>query len=183
MTRYREEQGHPCIDVRVPAIENLFDKRDPAPFRDRDLDPGLREYLYESAEDLLSSGAPHLVFWIEKPCDAKTIEEPVRSHFTFELERLDRHRRREVRVGFLTLLLAFALIAAFISVSQLVAWQLSGSFGTALKEAISISGWVLLWRPVELLIYDGLPWRHERRVLRVLLAAPIDVRVGRGATS
>ena len=183
MTRYREEEGHPCVDVRVPAIENLFDKRDPAPFRERDLDPGLREYLFESAEDLLSRGAPRLVFWLEKPCERKTLEEPVRAHFAWELERLERRRRREVRLGFLALLIAFVLIAAFISISQLVAWQLSGGFGAALKEALVISAWVLLWRPVELLVYDGLPWRRERQVIRSLLAAPIEVRVGQGATS
>ena len=181
MTRYREEAGRPCVDVKVPALDNLFDKRDPAPFRERDLDPGLREYLFESAEDLLSRGSPQLVFWVEKPCDPRTLEEPFRAYFTWELERLSRRRRREVQLGFLALLIAFALIAAVISVSQLVSWRLTGGVGAALKEALVISGWVLLWRPVELLVYDGLPWRRERRVLRSLLAAPIDVRVGGAA--
>ncbi|MDP2274699.1 MAG: hypothetical protein Q8N23_05600 [Archangium sp.] len=178
MPRYREEDGQPCVDVRVPAIENLFDKRDPAPFRDRDLDPGLREYLYDSADDLLSQGPPRLVFWLEKPCEPKSLEEPVREHFTYELERLTRGRRRDVRLGFVTLLIAFGLIAFFIGLAQVVALELTNAFGSALKEALTISGWVLLWRPVEVLIYDGLPWRRRRKVLENLLAAPIDVRVG-----
>ncbi len=176
MPRYREEEGQPCVDVRVPAIEHLFDKRDPAPFRDRDLDPGLREYLYESAEDLLSRGPPRLVFWLEKPCERDALEVPVREHFTYELERLTRGRHRDVRLGFVTLLIAFGLIALFIGVAQVVALELPNAFGAALKEALTISGWVLLWRPVEVLIYDGLPWRHRRKVLQNLLAAPVFVR-------
>lgn len=176
MPRYREEEGRPCVDVRVPAIENLFDKRDPAPFRERDLDPSLREYLVESTEDLLSRGPPRLVFWLEKPCEKAALEEPVRAHFNYELERLVRSRRREVRMGYVALLIAFALITLFISLAQLVPKELTTSFGAALKETLIISGWVLLWRPVEVLIYDGLPWRRRRAVLRNVLAAPIEVR-------
>jgi hypothetical protein len=176
MPRYREEDGRPCVDVRVPAIENLFDKRDPAPFRERDLDPSLREYLVESAEDLLSRGPPRLVFWLEKPCAPNELEEPVRAHFNYELERLTRNRHRDVRLGYVALLIAFSLIALFISLAQFVAAELTTPFGAALKETLIISGWVLLWRPVEVLIYDGLPWRRRRAVLRNLLVSPIDVR-------
>ena len=183
MPRDREEEGRPCVDVRVPAIENLFDKRDPAPFRERDLDPGLRDYLLESAEDLLSRGPPRLVFWLEKPCQAGELEEPVRAHFTYELERLERHRRRQVKLGYVALLIAFGLIATFISLAQLLAHELTSTLGAALKETLIISGWVLLWRPVEVLVYDGLPWRRQRKVLRHLLAAPVDVRAALSAAA
>jgi len=182
MPRYREEQGVPCVDVRVPALENLFDKRDPAPFRERDLDPGLREYLVESAEDLLSRGAPRLVFWLERPCEPQAVEVPLRAHFAYELERIERHRRRDVRLGLISLLIAITFIAAFISAAQLVGKDTS-TFGVALKEVLTISGWVLLWRPAEVLIYDGLPWRRQRAVLKSVLSAPIEVREGRGAAS
>lgn len=179
MPRYREEDGRSCVDVRVPTIENLFDRRDPAPFRERDLDPGLSAYLFDSTEDLISHGPPRLVFWLEKPCTVEEIEEPLRAHFNYELERHVRKRHRELREGSVTLVLAFALIALFISASQFVGARLTGTLGIALKEALIISGWVLLWRPVEVLLYDGIPWRRRRRVLRNLLAAPIDVRAAK----
>jgi len=104
-SRYRLEDGEACIDVRVGTFQHLFDNRDPAPFRERALDPGLSEYLVDSAEDLLGAG---------------------------------------------------------------------------LKEGLVISSWVVMWRPVEILIYDWIPIRHERRVASKLLEAPIDVRVGSG---
>ena len=177
MPRYREENGQACVDVRVPTIEHLFDKRDPAPFRDRDLDPGLHEYLIESAEDLLARGPPRLVFWVEKPCELEALEVPVREHLTYELERLIRGRHRDVQLGLITMLIAFGFIALFIGLAQVVSLELTNAFGKALKEVLTISGWVLLWRPVEVLIFDGLLWRRRRKVLRNLLAAPIDVRV------
>jgi len=43
-----------------------------------------------------------------------------------------------------------------------------------------IASWVVMWRPVDVLIYDWIPTRHERRVATKLLEAPIEVRVGPG---
>ena len=53
--RYRVDAGAHCIDVRLTSIEQLFDNRDPAPFRSRDLDPDLLEYLVAAGEDLLAA--------------------------------------------------------------------------------------------------------------------------------
>lgn len=36
--RYRREEGAVCIDLRLRSERQLFDLRDPAPFRERDLD-------------------------------------------------------------------------------------------------------------------------------------------------
>ena len=36
------------------------------------------------------------------------------------------------------------------------------------------------WKPVEVLVYDWIPWRRDRRVLRALLAAPVEMRPGPG---
>jgi hypothetical protein len=37
---YRVEDGKVCIDIRVRTARQLFDLRDPAPFRERDWDQG-----------------------------------------------------------------------------------------------------------------------------------------------
>lgn len=45
-------------------MEQLFDNRDPAPFRDRDLDPGLVEYLLDGARDLASVTPLGVEIWL-----------------------------------------------------------------------------------------------------------------------
>ena len=37
-SRYREEDGVACIDILLVNILQLFDRRDPSPFREKDLD-------------------------------------------------------------------------------------------------------------------------------------------------
>lgn len=180
VSRYRVEDGEPCIDLRITSAEQLFDNRDPAPFRERDLDPDLVEYLLEAGDDLVSHDSIRLVFWLEKPGQPAEIEAAVRAHFQYELDRLDRRRRRQRRSGQLSLLLGVVLIVALLSLAQLVASLVPGSVGAALREGLVISSWVVMWRPVQILVYDWIPVRRERRVMRRLLEARIDVRSGRG---
>jgi hypothetical protein len=178
--RYRTENGEHVIDVRIGALEQLFDNRDPAPFRERDLDPDLVEYLIAAGEDLAPLGRFRLVFWLEKPCQPGEIEEACRAHFEYEIDRLDRTRRRVRRSGQLALVIAVLIITLLLSLSQLVARVVPGQLGAGLKEGLVISSWVVMWRPVEVLIYDGIPWRRERRVMRRVLEAPIEIRAGKG---
>src|SRR5512132_2113092 len=96
-SRYRIENEEPIIDGRVASVERLFDNRDPAPFRARDLDPSLIEYLIGAAEDLVGSDRLRVVFWIEKPCEPGEIDAAFHAHFEYELDRLRRDRRRQLR--------------------------------------------------------------------------------------
>ena len=175
-SRYRVEDGVPCIDVKVESVERLFDFRDPAPFRGRDLDPGLVEYLRDAAEDLSRHASFRVVFWLERPCRPTEIEESFRAHFRYVLDRLRHQRREQRRTGHVALLLAVVLMAALMALTQLVGNTIPGSLGVGLKEGLVILSWIVLWRPVEVLIYDGIPVRRERKVVSKLLCAPIDVR-------
>jgi predicted flavoprotein YhiN len=49
-----------------------------------------------------------------------------------------------------------------------------------LREGLIIFAWVVMWRPVDMLIYDWIPLRRERRVLSRLRSAPVEVRTGKG---
>jgi len=178
--RYRREDGKPCVDVRIASLDHLFDNRDPAPFRERDLDPALVEYLHGIGHDATVRNGFRNVFWLERTCQPGVIESAYRAHFECALDRLDRRRRRARRAGQIALLLGAGLIIVLMALSQLAVQTVPGSLGAALREGLVISSWVVLWRPVELLIYDWIPVWDERRIMRRLLAAPIDVRAGCG---
>ncbi len=172
-----------AIDIRIGAVEQLFDNRDPAPFRERDLDPDLVEYLIDAAEDLAPSGPFRIVFWFTGPKPPEDVAPAFRAHFEYELERLERHRRRQRRTGTVALILGAGLLVALLSVAQLLARFPGGSVREAIREGLVILSWVALWRPVDTLIYDWLPVRRQRRLMTCLHSAPIDVRTGKGPTT
>jgi len=176
--RYRTEGDEPTIDVRVATVEQLFDNRDPAPYRARDLDPSLVEYLTGAAEELLGTPRMRVVFWLERPCSPREIDAAYHAHFEYELARLRRNRRRQIRTGWVALAIAVVSIIALLALGELVTRAVKGTLGSALKEGLVISGWVLMWRPVEVLVYESIPWRRERRVLRRLIDATLEMRSG-----
>ncbi len=49
---FTQAQGHVLIEVRLSRLAQLFHNLDPAPFREKDLDPDAEAYLVESAEEI-----------------------------------------------------------------------------------------------------------------------------------
>ena len=174
--RYRTENGETIIDVRLSALDRLFDNRDPAPFRERDLDPDLVEYLIDSARDLGSARPIRIVFSIAEPCPPDEVENAVRAHFDYEIERAARRRREQLRTGWIALAIAAVAVIGLTGLGEVTEDALEGTLGAGIREALTISGWVLMWRPIDVLIYEAIPWRRERRILRALRGAAIDVR-------
>lgn len=178
--RYRLENGQPCIDVRINSIDQLYDNRDPAPFRERDLDPGLGEYLYDASEDLRGHGLFRIVFWLDSSPPPGELEQALQSHFADWRERLRRKGRLRRRTGYIALLLAVILLVTLLSLAHFLSGILVGAIGAGVREGLVIAGWVVMWRPVEVLIYDWIPASHELKNVSRLLQAPIDVRAGSG---
>jgi hypothetical protein len=173
---YRTENGDAILDVRVSTLDRLFDNRDPAPFRERDLDPDLVEYLVDSARDIGTSQRMRIVFWIAEPCPPEEVKAAVQTHFDYEIDRATRLRREHRRTGWVALLIAAIAVVGLTGLGGFVANAIDGTLGAGLREALLISGWVLMWRPIEVLVYDGIPFRRERGILRALREAAIEVR-------
>ena len=179
-SRYRREDSQPILDIRVSNIERLFDNRDPAPFRERDLDPDLVEYVLLAGEDLYPYDSYKVVFWVETPCQPKEIDDAFHAHFEYELERIDRQRSRHRRTGLVSLVFALVAIVALAGIAQLIGRLTQHWIAAGIKEGLIISSWVLMWKPIEVLVYDWIPWRRERKVIRKLLAMTLETRIGKG---
>lgn len=80
--RYRVEGTHTCIDISLHTAQQLFDWRDPAPFRERDLDEDAADYIYAAATDIPRERPLKLVLVLEQPLgpslSASVIETAVR---------------------------------------------------------------------------------------------------------
>jgi hypothetical protein len=166
------------LEVRILNVEQIFDNRDPAPFRERDLDPDFVDYLVDGVRDLGTAKPIRIIVWLEQACPPGQIDEAVHGYFEQALARIDRSRREQVRSGGIALAIAGVAIVVLTGLGQLVAMTIPNPLGAGLQTALEISGWVFMWRPIEVLIYDGIPVRRERRVLRAIRTASIDVRVG-----
>ena len=187
MSRYRIEDGRAEIDLKIQRTAQLFDGRDPAPFRERDLDEDAVDYLVAAAEEIGSRVPLRVVVWIAEPAVDSTAAEPasemirgaMASHFGWALERLARDVRLHFRRAQLALLLGLGVLSLFLTLAQLTLRLPDGALRQVLREGLVIIGWVAMWRPIELLLYDWWPQLHQRRQLRRLQEAEVVVHEGR----
>lgn len=181
-TRYRVEDGRWCIDLEVRHSRQLFDTRDPAPFRERDLDADAVQYLLTSAQEIPRARPMAVVVTIsEEPeprLPAAVIVEAVRSHFLYEGEQIERRLREHLRRGQLILGVGLTALVVFLTLAELASSLPLGQAREIVREGLVITGWVAMWRPLEVLLYDWWPLIDERRRVRRMLAAPVSIRYG-----
>ncbi|HKR85777.1 MAG TPA: hypothetical protein VJS37_16580, partial [Terriglobales bacterium] len=69
------------------------------------------------------------------------------------------------------------VLALAIALGDFLASLLKGHrIGEILRESLTIGGWVSMWRPLEVFLYDWWPIRNEARLSDRLAAMPIRIR-------
>lgn len=165
------------IDVHVPELGQFFDHLDPSPLASRDLDPRTERFIVDSAKDLPRDAALGLVVHVEQPAaDTAFLEEAVHRHFRQQAASARRRLRELLRRARFSLVIGIAFLAVALTASKLAEnWLDPGGMLEVLRESLSIAGWVAMWRPMELLLYDWWPIRAEVRLFDRLAAMPVRV--------
>lgn len=157
------------IEVRVAELKQLFNSLDPTPFLERDLDPKAEEFIAGWARELHADAALCLIVHVDRPAaspdETTVLRDAIREFFKQRAVVTRRRLRQLLRVGRTSLLIGLAFLAASIAIGDLVASLMSaGRFGGIFRESLLIGGWVAMWRPLEVFLYDWWPIRAEARL-------------------
>jgi hypothetical protein len=152
------------IRLRVREVRQLFDTLDPAPFLERDLDDRMAEYVETCAAEIPMHLPLRLVVHLPKEQiqvgQQETVQTALGRHYQHQAD-LVRHRfRRMMREGRRSLLIGLLALAACMLIAD-VASDSSWRSARVLGEGLVIGGWVAMWRPIEILLYDWWPLRRE----------------------
>lgn len=166
-----------AIQVRIYELRQLFNSIDPSPFRERDLDPDCEEFIVAWAREMPPDRELSVEIRLEReqpPAElAADVPTAVRSHFARAASLEDLRRRRITREGRLSLVIGLVLLVLCLSTATLVPVDALGTPGGILRESLVIAGWVVMWRPLEMLLYGIWPVVRERRLLERLAAAEV----------
>lgn len=169
------------IEVHVAELKQLFNSIDPSPFRNRDLDPKAEEFIVAWAKDLGRDARPALVVDLDRPAglpdEAAVLRDSV--HEFFRQRALgQRHRLRDLmRVGRTSLAIGLVVLASAVAAGNFVARLMKGTgIGEILRETLAIGGWVSMWRPLEIFLYDWWPILKEAQLSDRLAAMPVRIR-------
>ena len=157
------------IEVHVGELKQLFDAIDPSPFRDRDLDPKAAEFIVGWAKDLPHDASLALVVDLDREAglldEAAVLRDAIHECFRHRAEAYRQRLRELFRVGRTSLATGLLALAGAIALGDFLATLMKGSrIGEILRESLTIGGWVSMWRPLEVFLYDWWPIRNEARL-------------------
>lgn len=167
-----------AVELHLRDVGQLFDSRDPYPFYERDLDPAAEEYIVASAHELCQQRPSAIVVYLDRPGsepdEQHTLEEAVQRHFARRRQLASRQLRELMRRGWISLIIGLAFLSALLIASEAVARSMEpGPLATALRESLVIGGWVAMWKPLEIFLYDWWPIVGERRMFAILSRLPL----------
>jgi hypothetical protein len=169
------------IEVHVGELKQIFNAIDPSPFRDKDLDPKAEKFIVGWAKELPRDAALALVVDLDReaglPDEAAVLRDAIHEFFTQRAQAYGRRLRELFRVGRTSLLIGLVALTSAIALGDFLAALMKGSrIGEIVRESLTIGGWVSMWRPLEIFLYDWWPIRSETRLSERLAAMPVRIR-------
>jgi hypothetical protein len=157
------------IELRVREASHLFDPLDASSLVERDLNRRVEEFIVESLKELHTKDACEVKLHLDQPKtvsdEEQIVTRAIRGYFArraaiwqFKLQQLIRRGLISVAIG-----LAF-LGLFFLTGRMLVHLMGENAFTTLVTESLIIGGWVAMWRPLEIFLYDWWPILGERRL-------------------
>ena len=153
------------IELRLQEINQLFNSLDPSPFPEKELDVDAEEFIVDWAQELPRDKPLQLIIHLAKtpPADKdeQWVTEAVQYYFNYRAERAAWKNRQLLREGWKDLGIGLVFLAACLFAAQFLSRFEGSTLIAILRESLLIGGWVAMWRPMEIFLYER--WPGKRR--------------------
>lgn len=165
------------LTIDQATIHEHFNVNDPAPLYKRQLSHQFTQYLMTSIE----SSKRHSVFYYRVTCKkdsdrqyAEAFIYAIKRHFSVKklhcIEVFEKFKRRSYMLLFMSLsvvMICHGLVPMVLSDEQ--------GFSSALRNGLDIFSWVILWQPIDKLVFQWNPHLKEISIMHRLANAEVIV--------
>ena len=156
-------------EIHSDTETQLFNSMDPAPFRRRELDPAVVDYIIAFAEKAPGSVDLGLAIQLDAPPADVDVEAIVAVAVCENFRRMAAETRRTLRRlfhdGRISLVIGVAFVALAVMIGEWLAGYLAlSNYARVITESFVIGSWVALWHPVNIFLFDWWPLRREARL-------------------
>jgi len=175
----RHSRDPVIIELRVTELSQIFNSFDPSPFRGRDLNTDAADYVVDWAKEIPRGEPVAFRVHLDRSTGVDEVEilsVAVREYFGSRSDSTRLRLRQLLRVGHISLIIGLVFLAACILLSDLAGEIFRGwRFAVLLQESLLIGGWVAMWRPLEIFLYDWWPILTEARLYDRLSNMPVEI--------
>lgn len=154
------------LDITIATEKQFFNSMDPAPFRKRELDPAVVDYILAWAEKAPGNANLGLTLRVETPPADVDVQAIVAEAVCENFRRLAADKRRALNRlfhdGRISLVIGVAFVGLAITISDWVSAAFSAShYAQIIADSFIIGAWVALWHPTNIFLYDWWPLRRQ----------------------
>lgn len=176
------------IELRLRDGAQLFNTLDPFPFHERDLSADAERFIVEWARELPKDSPIGILIHLQSGAEdaARTgdLANAITGWFEARAQAESRALRELFRDGRVGFLIGIGVLALCLLLSWFLSQRFEEPFARVVSESFVIIGWVVIWRPAEIFLYDWLPLVRRRKLYRRLAEATVSVRgAGDGSES
>ncbi|WP_063614287.1 hypothetical protein [Bradyrhizobium sp. Cp5.3] len=168
------------IEIKLRKVSQLFNTLDPSPFRESELALEAEDYIVARAQELPIDASIAIV--IHLPSDelsrasASDIVIAVKDHFDLRSQAMTREMRDLFRNGRFSLAVGLSILSLCLVLGWLLLRKMDESpVSWILQESFLIFGWVAIWKPSDIFLYEWPPMARRRALFRRLAAADVNL--------
>lgn len=186
-TAHRKQKPGELHKVRVnlQGVNQLFNTIDSSPFREKDLDDDAEKFIVSWTQEFPLDEPVSLVINLkEQPSDddlpPSMIEDAVQHYFAYRAGLIRMEFKQLLRDGRQALLIGGLFLIGCLGTSNIVLGSHEGTFMNIMRESLTIAGWVGMWRPMEIFLYEWWPLRRRLQVYLKMSKMKVELTIAHG---
>ncbi len=171
------------LELRVRELEQMFNSMDPMPFLNKDLDREAEAYIETWALGFPPDSRLHIIIHLENlPAEddpGALMTEAIHNYFNYKAGLVRRDVKQLLQQGRVSLLIGLVFVTVCLIAADNIGQFGTGTAYTIARESLTIVGWVAMWRPLQIFLYDWWPLVRRIRVYKTLSRAHVRVVQGK----
>ena len=171
------------LELRVRELAQMFNSMDPSPFLNKDLDREAEAFIESWAIGYPPDSQLHITIHIEQlPTEgdpSALMTEAIHNYFIYKAGLVRRDLKQLLKQGRASLLIGLTFVAVCLVAADFIGKHGTGTAYTIARESLTIVGWVAMWRPLQIFLYDWWPLLRRIRVYKTLSQANVRVVQGK----
>jgi hypothetical protein len=176
---YKQEKNTYLIELELNNIYQLFNSFDPSPFLEKDLDDNAENYIVQSVSEFSLKTSLKLVLYLSENSVDKAIDilpDAIHHYFSYRKQNAEKELRAIFRLGRTSLTIGITFLFICITLSELIARFKNETLVRIFQEGLLILGWVAMWKPLEIFLYDWWSIYNRQKIFDKLSHIEIDIR-------
>jgi hypothetical protein len=106
------------------------------------------------------------------------VEEAIHHYFTYRARLNQMEFRRLMKQGRASLMVGLSFLGLCLFITQLLRSSVHGIVPDFIQQGLTIAGWVAMWRPMEIYLYEWWPLRRRGKLFNKPSRIPVEVKKG-----